>query len=262
MSPKTAASRTRRQGAIYLEPDSLPVVLPAIAGALTVGGVSFLMSWDALRTVGLWAGVAPSRTWGLPLAIDSSILVFSALWLIARRRGAPTWFHILAVTAFTLGSVGGNVAHALAAGAGQGWQIGVGAVAAAAFPLTVFATTHAVAGLLVDPDADVKPVRARRASRAARRVAQQAAQAAPTPTLEPAAATVAQAHEPHNQRQSANVPGRDGSERPRRVYTPEQREQALALAAQGLSQRQIAEQVDASKSAVQAWLAAGVGAAA
>ncbi|MCR6706177.1 MAG: helix-turn-helix domain-containing protein [Cellulomonas sp.] len=153
----------RRPGSIYLEPDSLLVVIPAVTAALLVGGVSFLMSWDALRVVGRWAGINPSRTWGLPLAIDASILVFSALWLIARRRGLPTWFHVMAVTLFTLGSVGGNVSHALADGTGQGWQVGVGAVAAAAFPLTVFATTHAVAGLLVDPDADVRA--ARRASR-------------------------------------------------------------------------------------------------
>lgn len=171
----------RRPGSIYLEPDSLAVVIPAVLGALAVGGVSFLMSWDALRVVARWAGIAEARTWGLPLAMDSSILVFSALWLIARRRGLSTRFHITAVTAFTLGSVGGNVAHALADGSGKGWQVTVGAVAAAAFPMTVFATTHAVAGLLVDPDADVRPVR-RRPSRVAVSLPTAAAATATVPT--------------------------------------------------------------------------------
>ena len=66
---------------------------------------------------------------------------------------------------FTLGSMGGNVAHALADGAGIGWQTTVGAIAAAVFPVTTFAMTHVVADLLVDPDADVRSMRAPRARR-------------------------------------------------------------------------------------------------
>lgn len=200
--------KSRRPGSVYLEPDSLTVVLPAVTGALLVGAVSFLMSWDALRVVGRWAGIAPSRTWGLPLAMDASILVFSALWLIARRRGLSTWFHITAVTAFTLGSVGGNIAHALADGTGEGWQVSVGAVAAAAFPLTVFATTHAVAGLLVDPDADVRP--ARPAPTAARRARVQP-QTAPAPAVMPGVSPTITATTPTLAPQTLPAPVRAGT---------------------------------------------------
>ncbi|MGV8979189.1 MAG: DUF2637 domain-containing protein [Cellulomonas sp.] len=235
MSAKSS-TKGRRPGSIYLEPDSLAVVIPAVLGALAVGGVSFLMSWDALRVVARWAGIAEARTWGLPLAMDASILVFSALWLIARRRGLSTWFHITAVTAFTLGSVGGNVSHALADGSGKGWQIAVGAVAAAAFPMTVFATTHAVAGLLVDPDADVSPVRRRRP----------APTPAPVPTLTPTAPTSPLTPTP--------APSRPVSARPVVVRTLPDRAvlegQVLDLASSGASQRVIAEHVGVSKSSV------------
>ena len=78
-------STGRRQGAVYIEPDSMTVVVPAIVGALTVGAVSFAMSWDALQVVATWAGVR--RTWGLPVALDAAILVFTSFWLIAKRRG-------------------------------------------------------------------------------------------------------------------------------------------------------------------------------
>lgn len=246
---------TRRAGAIYLEPDSLPVVVLAIFGALTVGGVSFLMSWDALRVVAEWSGIASGRTWGLPLAIDSSILVFSALWLIARRRGIGTWFHVLAVTLFTLGSVGGNVSHALATGTGHGWQVAVGAVAAAAFPLTVFATTHAVAGLLVDPDADVKPVRARATRRAAK--------AAATPAGSTVTATEPTVAVQPQQRLAPNGNGsvvtRDATVRSKRAYTDADRARALDLAAQGRSRQQIADTLQVPKSTVTSWVNADAG---
>jgi len=239
MSTKTPSTKGRRPGAIYLEPDSLPVVLPAIAGALTVGAVSFLMSWDALRVVGTWAGIAPARTWGLPLSVDSSILVFSALWLIARRRGMRTWFHVLAVTLFTLGSVGGNVAHALAAGIGQGWQIAVGAVAAAAFPLTVFATTHAVAGLLVDPDADIRP--ARRPAR--RRV--ESAQPQPALAASPATSASVTASEAASGTQVAPAVARASrtGTTTGRADRAALRARAVELAGGGMSHRQIADEL-------------------
>lgn len=254
MSTKTPKNSSRRPGAIYIEPDSLPVIIPVLIGALTVGGVSFLMSWDALRVVARWAGIADARTWGLPVAVDASILVFSALWLVARRRGISTWFHILAVTLFTLGSVGGNVAHALADGAGQGWQVTVGAIAAAAFPLTVFATTHAVAGLLVDPDAEVRPVRAPKRTKAA---------PAPTPTTAsttiPTAPTEPPAlRAPSRPALTQNATAAGAGQDARSMPAAERallRERAVEMAREGHSRSQIAEALGISKGTAVAWCA-------
>jgi hypothetical protein len=241
---------------VYIEPDSLTVVIPAITAAALVGGVSFAMSWDALQVVATWAGVR--RTWGLPVALDAAILVFTAFWLVAKRRGRPVWFLIGMVGAFTIASLGGNVAHAVADGAGSGWQTCVGAVAAAVFPVTTFAMTHVVAGLLVDPDAEVRQVRLAKRVKAAG-AAQVVTPVAPAlvpsaPSTATATATDASASGSSAPVRSATVAGRDVRSLPA-AERAELRERAVQMARDGRSRSQIAVSLGVGRSTIVAWTA-------
>lgn len=134
-----------------INPDTRPVLIVAAAITATLGAVSFLGSAAGLM------GVAPSalreagQSWAVPVAIDGGILVYTLAILVKRRRAERAPFAWVALLAFTLFSSATNALHAWETSA-QGTEGLLEAAVAAVLPLAVFAATHTLADLIVDPE--------------------------------------------------------------------------------------------------------------
>ncbi len=257
MSTQTTARPARRRLAVKLNADSRVLVYTVVVLVALLGATSLAASFSGLIAVAEWARLRPELRWTTPVGLDGAILVYTAAALVRRARGESTRLAWIGVIAGTTLSATANAVHVLAAGTAAldaPWVRAVGAGIAALAPILAALSVHQLADLAVaGPDEDVAPARRQRA-------AQRATLAAPPPVLEVAAPVALQPQQPRSQAQNVNVVDRDGSPRSKRTYTPEQRAEALALAAQGQSQRQIADAVGASKSVIQSWLSQAVSA--
>ncbi|MBT0993918.1 helix-turn-helix domain-containing protein [Cellulomonas sp. DKR-3] len=251
MSTKTAQKAAGRPTVhrARIPADAIAVL---VVQTLVLAGVwltAIVVSFTGLVAAAGWANVAGLPSFGVPLFIDGILVGASLAYLVARERHdrASQWIAVLAMLAFCGLSITGNATHALGSSA-AGMERITGILLAVAAPVAILVTTELLARTVIaSPDEHVPAP----ASRAARRAARPATVTAPAalPTTAPAPTT-----------QPAQRPAQwDETARPKRSsYSQEQRAEAVRLAAEGLSQRQIAEAVGATKSAVQSWLAAGV----
>lgn len=218
-----------------------PVLINATAAATVLMA---LLAWAAgvpgLLKVAAWAELDGPLRWTVPLILDGGLLVYGAVVTVQRARRESARFAWTVLALLTVASVAAQVAHVLLGVARPSGQQYVGAGVASTFPLLVFAATHSVLAVAVAP----APTRARRAA-AARR---------PAPVLD-AASTLTAAPAP---RTLTPTPPRPVRPAPARAGAAgvEAREEALRLAGEGLSQRQIAATIGASKSSVARWLVA------
>lgn len=92
----------RRQAALW----------PGVALAVLLAVLAFVLSFDALRVVGLACGIQPALAWMFPLIIDGSTLAFTwAAWAF-RTRAMRTVYPWLMLVAFSVISLVGNALHA------------------------------------------------------------------------------------------------------------------------------------------------------
>ena len=231
MSTMTTETTTERPAA-RLQPDSRPVVLLAtwLVGLLALA--AFVMGARGLAQVGAWAGLVGWQVWLVPIVLDIGLGVAALAAVVARARQEPARLPRVLLVALTSLSVTGQVAHVLLPAESITTQLIVGAVIAAAAPLTVLASTEALLSLAIAP-----PVRrkASKASRAASAGAVATAEASPGKTA--VARRAKKASTPAAK--SATAAPRPGDAT------------ILALKAEGLSNQAVADQLGIGKGTVQ-----------
>jgi len=220
---------TIERPAARLQPDSRPVVMLAtwLVGLLALA--AFVMGARGLAQVGAWAGLAGWQVWLVPIVLDIGLGVAALAAVVARARQEPARLARVLLVALTSLSVAGQVAHVLLPAERISSQLIVGAVTAAAAPLTVLASTEVLLSLAIAP-----PVR-RKASKMAR------AGAAATAKASPEKAAVARPTKKASTpaAKSAAAAPRPGDDK------------ILALKAEGLSNRAVAERLGIGTSSVQ-----------
>ncbi|AGK87965.1 excisionase [Mycobacterium phage Severus] len=102
----------------------------ATAGTIAVGGLSFALSFTALRELSAANGVA--QAWMVPLVVDGGIIVATTATVALRTH---RWYPWTLLVLGSLVSVAGNVAHAQPHGA-------IAMVIAAIPPLWLLGSTH------------------------------------------------------------------------------------------------------------------------
>lgn len=118
---------------------------PGVALAVMLALFAFVLSFDALRTVGLACGIRPMLAWMFPLIIDGSTLAFTwAAWAF-KTRAMPTAYPWSMLVLFSLISLVGNALHA---GPVQVGQLLLPQWAASLImtvpPVALLATTHMI----------------------------------------------------------------------------------------------------------------------
>ncbi len=233
-----------------LQPDSRPVVLVAtwLVGLLALA--AFVMGARGLAQVGAWAGLVGWQVWLVPVVLDAGLGVAALAAVVARARQEPARLARTLLVALTSLSVTGQFAHVLLPAAQITAQLVVGAVIAAAAPLTVLASTEVLLSLAIAP-----PVR--RKTTKPRAVAGKATHAPPEP---PAARRSAALVNVSTSMGLAAPAGRSGGARggdatPTTVgpVTPEVVAEALRLRADDptLGWGAVAEQLGVSKTSLQ-----------
>lgn len=149
---------------------------PGVALATFLATLAFIISFDALRTLGLACGINNALAWMFPLIIDGSTLAFTwAAWAF-KTRALSTWYPWAALVLFSIFSLIGNALHAHAVRVGAmmlpSWAP---SIIMTVPPIALLATTHMIvlaASRTYDEIAASEPVA-------------EPAQAAPEPVIEP-----------------------------------------------------------------------------
>lgn len=85
---------------------------PGVTVAVVLALLAFIISFDALRAVGLACGINASLAWMFPIIIDGSTLAFTwAAWAFKTRR-MGTLYPWLMLVLFSVISLAGNALHA------------------------------------------------------------------------------------------------------------------------------------------------------
>jgi len=222
---------TTERPAARLQPDSRPVVLLAtwLVGLLALA--AFVMGARGLAQVGAWAGLAGWQVWLVPVVLDVGLGVAALAAVVSRARREPARLARTLLVSLTSLSVTGQVAHVLLTTERVTTQLIVGAVIAAAAPLTVLASTEVLLSLAIAPPVRRKASKTSKTARAgaaatAKASPEKAAVARPTKKASTPAAKSATA---------APRPGDDA---------------ILALRADGLSFQAIADELGIGKATV------------
>jgi hypothetical protein len=137
-----------------IEPDSRTMVLLSLGLVGVLAAASFTLSFLGLSQAAEWAGIPEYLRWLVPIVVDSTILVYAVAASVQRARGESTTLSWVAVGFFTLVSVLANGAHVLApAGVPEDLDSTVifGAFLAAIMPVSLFFATETTVKLAVAP---------------------------------------------------------------------------------------------------------------
>lgn len=85
---------------------------PLVALVVAIASIAFVLSFDALRTLGMACGVSPALAWMFPLIIDLPVIAFTwATWVFKTRHLGQAYPRAMLVV-FSLVSLAGNALHA------------------------------------------------------------------------------------------------------------------------------------------------------
>ena len=85
---------------------------PLLALVVAIASIAFVLSFDALRTLGMACGVSPALAWMFPLIIDLPVIAFTwATWVFKTRHLGQAYPWAMLVV-FSLVSLAGNALHA------------------------------------------------------------------------------------------------------------------------------------------------------
>lgn len=213
--------------AARLQPDSRPVVLTATWLVTLLVVAAFVMGARGLASVGGWAGLTGWQAWLVPVVLDVGLGIAALAAVVARARQEPARLARVLLVGLTSLSVVAQVAHVVLPAHRFDAQTVLGAVIAAAAPLTVLAATEVLLSLAIAP-----PVR-QRATRPARTI---------RPAASPAGvAAPARVRAPGSPKAAAKAAGapRPGDD------------EILRLKAEGLSNQAVAEHLGVGKGSVQ-----------
>ncbi|GAB6937057.1 DUF2637 domain-containing protein [Isoptericola variabilis] len=132
-----------------INPDTLPVLVLAVLLTAGLAGVSFAISYAALREVSAWAAVPAALSWAVPVMLDAATVVYLLAVLVKRARGEKARGAWAALALWTAVSVVANAAHA--ADVPELWQRAIGTVVAALAPVAVLLAIHTIADLITAP---------------------------------------------------------------------------------------------------------------
>ena len=150
MSVQTLKTDKLPDGAAKLgsaQPDTAPRVLRILAvGAVCLGvaalaAATFVLSYSAIRTVALQAGITPRLARGYPLLLDAMLVIVLAAVLALRGAGLPSrllaWLTLLVVMA---AAAGADALHA----AGRSLPHQAAAITAAVLPFVLVLVAFAL----------------------------------------------------------------------------------------------------------------------
>ena len=200
------------------------VIASSVTGTLVLALGAFWLSFTTLQDLAIMAGIPAGQAWVWPLIVDGVILE-ATISVVALRNQAPAarryaWL----LLAFGAGvSVAANITHAIVAADARVPAV-VAALVASVPPLVLLAMTH----LTVELTRNAAPTRS---------------DATPSASEDERAKLRAERTRPVSAR------------RERARGDRETREQAARLAADGISQRQIAAQLGKHPTTIGRWLA-------
>lgn len=85
---------------------------PLVALVVAIASIAFVLSFDALRTLGMACGVSLALAWMFPLIIDLPVIAFTwATWVFKTRHLGQAYPWAMLVV-FSLVSLAGNALHA------------------------------------------------------------------------------------------------------------------------------------------------------
>jgi hypothetical protein len=236
MSTKTPTKPAPRQTVhrARIPADALTVLVVQTLALAGIWVCAVVVSFTGLIAAAGWANVAPGQRVFVPLFIDGVLIGGSLAYLVAKERHdrASRTIAAAAMATFATLSVAGNAVHALAA-ATSGAQRAVGVALAVAAPVAILVTTELLARTVIASPDEHQPTPSRSARRAARTASSQPAPTAATPgqTPQPVAPKPAAV----TARTTRNATGTGSADR------AALREQAVQMAATGMSHREIAE---------------------
>ena len=236
MSRRPTSSRAR------LHADH-PAVAWIVAGSVAmVAGTAMAMSFAGLAGVVGWTGLPDWARWTLPIALDGGMVAFTFAAFARRAEGRSAAYQWAMVILATAVSATANASHVALPTMPQakGAQVIVGASLMAFVPVWAALSAHQVADLVAPARPEPTPARRPVAAVVTDTPALSAASVAAAPALLARPRATA--------RPTAPRPVLDDAAK------AEARQEAARLAAEGLSQRQIAERLGASKSSVARWL--------
>lgn len=218
-----------------------PVVV-AVVGTFGLAAAAFVLSFTALRDLAVLAAVPTGQAWLWPLVVDGVIL--EATTSVVALREASTKARRFAWLLLSAGagvSVAANITHAvLTATSVPGL---VAAAVASVPPLTLLAMTHLTVELMRNTGAGVATPARIGEFNAEEPAARPLPAVARTPAIEQATP------QPKRSVETSAADPLVPTDRRRRV------EQARALDADGISRREIAEQLGVHPTTVGRWLA-------
>lgn len=205
------------------------VIASSLSGTILLALGAFWLSFTALRDLAVLAGIPEEQAWIWPLIVDGVILEATISVVALRNQAASARrFAWLLLSAGAAVSVAANVTHAAVAADARVGAV-IAALVASVPPLVLLAMTHLTVELLHNADTPSEPD-----------------VDAPTPEQ----ATVALLAAPARTRQAPAAIER--AARPR--TGSDARARAVALAADGVSQRQIAAELGVHPTTIGRWL--------
>ncbi len=132
-----------------LNPDSIPVLVTAVAlvGVLMIS--SFVVSFSGLYDASEWTGLPQNLRWLPALFIDAAILAYTIALIVFKARGESVWRTVLGLTAFAGMSVVANIAHTLSYWDGNliDFRAWVGVAITASAPIAVLLASEEITRL-------------------------------------------------------------------------------------------------------------------
>ncbi|MFT4299516.1 MAG: DUF2637 domain-containing protein [Aeromicrobium sp.] len=89
-----------------------PLVWALMVGVTILAAGAFTLSFDALRTLAIAAGLRERLAWLWPVIVDGFIVVATVAAVVLRGRGRASWYPWLALAAAATVSIAGNALHA------------------------------------------------------------------------------------------------------------------------------------------------------
>ena len=85
---------------------------PLLVLVVAIAAIAFVLSFDALRTLGVACGINASLAWMFPLIIDLPVIAFTWATWVFRTRGLGQAYPWAMLVLFSLVSLTGNALHA------------------------------------------------------------------------------------------------------------------------------------------------------
>ena len=157
-TPSTARARWRHRGAVALV--AIGCVVAAL-GTLAVIAAGFALSFDAIRAVGIAAGMNEDIAWMLPVSIDGVMTDATITAIVLKTMGRRALYPWVVVIIGVAISVACNAAHARLMGGLFDLEPGMAQLVSAIPAVTLFLSVHLLITLALAVIAEPAPAEPR-----------------------------------------------------------------------------------------------------